>query len=148
MAETRAPTRVLPIASGVPPAIAGGGSAGPRATDAAASPSGGPSLGATLVPIVGLALLAVVPFVAGEYLQDLVVKIVILAIFALSLELLAGTDALRVVDLGTGSGAIALAVKHGCRDASVLATDASPAALEVARGNARRVGLEVGFAEG
>jgi len=65
-----------------------------------------------------------------------------------ALELLAGKDAPRVVDLGTGSGAIALAVKHGSRDASVLATDASPAALEVARGNARRVGLEVGFAQG
>ena len=65
-----------------------------------------------------------------------------------ALELLAGKDAPRVVDLGTGSGAIALAVKHGCRDASVLATDASPAALEVARGNARRLGLGVSFAQG
>jgi len=125
MAETRAPTRVLPIASGVSPAIAGGGSAGPRATDAAASPSGGPSLGATLVPIVGLALLAVVPFVAGEYLQDLVVKIVILAIFALSLELLAGTTGLvslgHAAFLGIGAyTAVLAAPKTGAGSVVVL----------------------------
>src|SRR4029078_8984708 len=51
-----------------------------------------------LVACVVLALLAGVPCVAGEYLQDLVIKIVILAIFALSLELLVGTTGL--VSLG------------------------------------------------
>ena len=65
-----------------------------------------------------------------------------------ALELLAGMTAPRVVvDLGTGSGAIALAVKHGCPGATVLATDTSPAALDVARGNARRLALDVAFAQ-
>jgi release factor glutamine methyltransferase len=63
-----------------------------------------------------------------------------------ALELLAGMQAARVVDLGTGSGAIALAVKHGCAAATVLATDISPAALDVARANAQRLALEVAFA--
>ena len=54
--------------------------------------------GGWVVPLVVLVLLAVVPFVASEYLQDLVTKIVILAIFALSLELLVGTTGL--VSLG------------------------------------------------
>ncbi|HET6804891.1 MAG TPA: peptide chain release factor N(5)-glutamine methyltransferase [Frateuria sp.] len=42
----------------------------------------------------------------------------------------------RVVDLGTGSGAIALAIARECPHARVLATDASTAALAVARRNA------------
>ena len=41
----------------------------------------------------------------------------------------------RVLDLGTGSGAVAVAVKHNRPDCSVFASDISPAALEVARGN-------------
>jgi release factor glutamine methyltransferase len=51
----------------------------------------------------------------------------------------------RVLDLGTGSGAIALAVKHARPQAEVVAADASPAALEVARANGRRLGLEVSY---
>ena len=47
----------------------------------------------------------------------------------------------RVLDLGTGSGAIALAIAHECPRARVLATDASVAALAVARANAQRLGL-------
>ena len=55
----------------------------------------------------------------------------------------------RVVDLGTGSGAVALAIARECPDASVLATDASPAALDVACANARALGLaQVRFAQG
>ena len=54
----------------------------------------------------------------------------------------------RVIDLGTGSGAIALAVAHRHPAASVLATDLSPDALAVARANAMRLGLPVAFAEG
>jgi release factor glutamine methyltransferase len=49
----------------------------------------------------------------------------------------------RVVDLGTGSGAIALAIKQHRPDAQVEAVDASAGALEVAGDNARRLGLEV-----
>lgn len=49
----------------------------------------------------------------------------------------------RVVDLGTGSGAIALAVKHEFPAADVLASDISVAALRVAQDNARRLRLEV-----
>jgi len=50
-----------------------------------------------------------------------------------------------VVDLGTGSGAIALAVKHGCPRASIRALDTSTAALAVARANGERLGLDVGW---
>lgn len=66
-----------------------------------------------------------------------------------ALELLAGELAVvetpQVVDLGTGSGAIALAVKQGCPRASVRALDASTAALAVARANGERLGLDVGW---
>ena len=51
----------------------------------------------------------------------------------------------RVIDLGTGSGAIALAVKHGAPRARVEAVDASGEALAVAGTNARRLGLDVAF---
>ena len=47
----------------------------------------------------------------------------------------------RVLDLGTGSGAIALAIAHERPHAHVLATDTSMAALDVARDNARWLGL-------
>ena len=47
----------------------------------------------------------------------------------------------RVADLGTGSGAIALASASERPRAQVLATDASSAALDVARGNAARNGI-------
>jgi len=54
----------------------------------------------------------------------------------------------RVLDLGTGSGAIALAVKHACAAAQVEALDVSAEALDVARANARRLGLDIGFHRG
>jgi release factor glutamine methyltransferase len=55
-----------------------------------------------------------------------------------------------VLDVGTGSGAIALAVADELPGAEVVATDTSPAALEVARANAERLGLSerVQFFEG
>lgn len=54
----------------------------------------------------------------------------------------------RIVDLGTGSGAIALALQHQCPHAQVLAIDASEDALAVARANAERLGLPVQCARG
>lgn len=53
-----------------------------------------------------------------------------------------------VVDVGTGSGAVALALKHGRRELRVLAIDRSPEALAVAADNAARLDLEVEFLEG
>jgi release factor glutamine methyltransferase len=49
----------------------------------------------------------------------------------------------RVHDVGTGSGAVALALKHERPDLLVSASDASPDALEVARANAEALGLDV-----
>lgn len=46
----------------------------------------------------------------------------------------------RVLDLGTGSGAIAISIALERPDLRVLATDASPAALTIAAGNARALG--------
>jgi release factor glutamine methyltransferase len=65
-----------------------------------------------------------------------------------ALALLADLRAPRVIDLGTGSGAIALAVKHACPHADVHASDVSEAALAVARGNGRTLGLAVQWHRG
>ncbi len=53
----------------------------------------------------------------------------------------------RVVDVGTGSGAVALAIKHERTDLDVTGTDLSAEALAVARSNARRLGLKVCWRE-
>jgi len=49
----------------------------------------------------------------------------------------------KVLDLGTGSGAVALALKHASPHSAVLAIDASEQALCVARANALSLGLDV-----
>lgn len=64
-----------------------------------------------------------------------------------ALEVVQGRDRPTVLDLGTGSGAIALALQHARPDAVVDAVDASAEALAVARGNGQRLGLAVRFAQ-
>ena len=64
------------------------------------------------------------------------------------LALLEAIESPRVVDVGTGSGAIALAIAQERLDARVWATDSSPAALELARENAEANDLAVEFREG
>ncbi|SEL09822.1 [protein release factor]-glutamine N5-methyltransferase [Variovorax sp. YR750] len=64
-----------------------------------------------------------------------------------ALQCLEGQTAPRVLDLGTGSGAIALALQHARPDAQVDAVDASADALAVAQANARKLGLPVRFAQ-
>jgi release factor glutamine methyltransferase len=53
-----------------------------------------------------------------------------------------------VVDVGTGTGAVALAVKHERPDATVFATDLSAEAVALARSNASRLRLDVTVLEG
>jgi release factor glutamine methyltransferase len=60
-----------------------------------------------------------------------------------AIEIADAIDKPRVIDLGTGSGAIALAIKKACPRAAVQATDISADALEVARSNATRLSLDV-----
>ena len=63
------------------------------------------------------------------------------------LELLRDVDRPAVLDVGTGSGAIALAIADEHPGARVTAIDVSPGALEVARENALMAGLEVTLVE-
>ncbi len=66
-----------------------------------------------------------------------------------TLELLAALPGQpSVVDLGTGSGAIALAIKAACPRARVSAVDFSADALAVARGNGERLGLAADWRHG
>jgi release factor glutamine methyltransferase len=59
----------------------------------------------------------------------------------LLVELAVELQPATILDVGTGSGAIALAVADELPACEVTATDTSPAALEVARANAERLGL-------
>ena len=60
-----------------------------------------------------------------------------------ALALLEGMDSPRILDVGVGSGAIALALKDERPDAQVTGVDESEAALELARENAERLGIEI-----
>jgi release factor glutamine methyltransferase len=63
------------------------------------------------------------------------------------LALLEDAEAPHVVDVGTGTGAIALAIKQELPDAHVTATDSSPDALALARENAKANGLQIELRE-
>ncbi len=58
-----------------------------------------------------------------------------------ALRLLKGRPAPRVLDLGTGSGCIAVSLAHQSKGSHVTAVDISPDALEVAKRNADRHGV-------
>lgn len=62
-----------------------------------------------------------------------------------ALELLAGQSAPKVLDLGTGSGAVALAIARHAPHAKVGAVDASADALAVARANGAELGVDVAW---
>ena len=65
-----------------------------------------------------------------------------------ALQAIVGLQGPRILDLGTGSGAVALALARAQPNACVHAVDASADALVVAQGNARRLGLPVVFSQG
>ena len=65
-----------------------------------------------------------------------------------ALDVLQQTQCAKVVDLGTGSGAIALAIQKERPDLQVHAVDVSTAALQVARANGQALGLPVHWHQG
>jgi len=66
-----------------------------------------------------------------------------------ALDLVVDTPSPRVADLGTGSGAIALAIASERPDAKIVATDQSATALRIAQANAKALGIgNVQFAQG
>ena len=69
-------------------------------------------------------------------------------VVGLALRELRGMEAPLVVDVGTGTGAIALALKDERPDATVLATDLSAEAVELTAANALRLGLDVSVMQG
>ena len=66
----------------------------------------------------------------------------------LALDRASGLERPRILDLGTGSGIIALSLALECPAATVVAVDLSAAAISVARNNAGRLGAAVDFRHG
>jgi release factor glutamine methyltransferase len=66
----------------------------------------------------------------------------------LALERLHGRTAPRILDLGTGSGIVAISLALECPTAAVVAVDLAPGAISIARNNAGRLGARVDFREG
>lgn len=66
----------------------------------------------------------------------------------LALERLRAVPSPRIADLGTGSGILAITLARHCPQATVTAVDLSPVALDVARANAARHGVNVRFCHG
>ena len=66
----------------------------------------------------------------------------------LALERLHGLAAPQVLDLGTGSGIVAISLALECPAAAVVAVDLSAGAISVARSNAGRLGAPVDFRQG
>jgi release factor glutamine methyltransferase len=64
-----------------------------------------------------------------------------------TLDVLRRVQAPRILDLGTGSGCIAITLALERPDAAVTAVDRSPAAIAIARTNAKRLGAIVAFIE-
>ena len=77
---------------------------------------------------------ALVPRAETELLVDVALRLL-------------GTASARVLDLGTGTGAIAIALAKSRPSLAVTATDVDPAALALARDNARDLGAAVRFVE-
>lgn len=66
----------------------------------------------------------------------------------LALEKMRGLAAPKVVDLGTGSGIVAISLALECPPATIATVDFSQEAIDVARNNAGRLGAKVDFYQG
>ena len=60
---------------------------------------------------------------------------------------IAANHSLKILEIGTGSGCISLSLKHQLINSEVTAVDVSAAALDVARKNARDLGIECQFVQ-